>query len=91
MKMAVTEQLNVRIEPALKVEAEAILNEIGLGPSDAIRMFYRQVVMRHGLPFEARVVTPRPGKGQKDAGKTRKQVRKFMLDNKDAFEDLSKR
>ena len=53
--MARTDQLNVRIEPELKREGEAILQAIGINPSDAIRMFYRQIVMFRGLTFDARI------------------------------------
>ncbi|MCD8204123.1 MAG: type II toxin-antitoxin system RelB/DinJ family antitoxin [Coprobacillus sp.] len=44
--------INVRIEPELKEEAEAILSEVGLSPSGAINMFYKQIVLHKGLPFE---------------------------------------
>jgi DNA-damage-inducible protein J len=40
-----------RIEPEVKDEAERILDECGLTPSDAIGMFYRQVILHRGLPF----------------------------------------
>jgi len=39
----------------LKAEAESILDQIGLSSSDAIRMFYKQITLRKGLPFEARI------------------------------------
>ncbi|MFI5455500.1 MAG: type II toxin-antitoxin system RelB/DinJ family antitoxin [Isosphaerales bacterium] len=54
--MAKTDTIRARVEPKLKAEAEGILNSLGMNPSDAIRMFYKQVVLRKGLPFE--VVTP---------------------------------
>jgi DNA-damage-inducible protein J len=54
-KVAQSGMIRARISPALKAEAESILDQIGLSPSDAIRMFYRQIAMRNGLPFEARV------------------------------------
>jgi DNA-damage-inducible protein J len=50
--MSKTETIRARVEPKLKAEAEGILNSLGMNPSDAIRMFYKQVVMRKGLPFE---------------------------------------
>ncbi|MBK5957468.1 hypothetical protein CCR97_04485 [Rhodoplanes elegans] len=50
--MAKSAYVNTRIEPALKEKAEAVLAALGLSPSDAITLFYRQVVMRRGLPFE---------------------------------------
>jgi len=53
-----TEQINVRIEGGTKLAAEQVLGKIGLTPSDAIRMFYSQIVMLQGLPFTPRIVTP---------------------------------
>jgi len=48
MKSAV---VHARIEPATKTEAESILRKLGITPTEAIRIFYRQVVLRQGLPF----------------------------------------
>lgn len=58
--MAKTTNLYVRIEPDLKEQAERILNEIGLPPSSAITMFYKQVVMQQGLPFDAKLNYKKP-------------------------------
>ena len=49
------EQISVRIDHATKVAAERVFAQIGLSATDAVRMFYRQVVMQEGLPFAARV------------------------------------
>lgn len=40
-----------RMEPEVKEAAERILDECGLNPSDAIGLFYRQVILHRGLPF----------------------------------------
>jgi len=53
--MAKTAYLNTRVERSLKSKAEHILADIGLNTSTAITMFLRQVVMRRGLPFDARI------------------------------------
>ena len=53
--MAKTEAIEARVEPKLKAEAERILGELGLDVSDAIRVFYKQVVLRRGLPFEVAI------------------------------------
>lgn len=58
--MAKTANLYARIEPDLKEQAEQILNAIGLPPSSAITMFYKQVVMQQGLPFDARLNYRKP-------------------------------
>jgi len=57
--MTKTDTIRARVEPKLKAEAECILNSLGMNPSDAIRMFYKQVVLRKGLPFD--VVIPNAG------------------------------
>jgi DNA-damage-inducible protein J len=49
--MSKTETIRARVEPELKREAESVLKALGLSPADAIRLFYRQVTMRRGLPF----------------------------------------
>lgn len=50
--MAKTAFLNARIDPDLKNRAEEVLADVGVTASQAITMFYRQVVLRRGLPFE---------------------------------------
>jgi DNA-damage-inducible protein J len=46
-----TAQVRARIDPAVKEQAEEILEELGLNPSAAISTFYSQIVLRRGLPF----------------------------------------
>jgi DNA-damage-inducible protein J len=49
--MAKTATARARLEPEVKSEAERILGECGLSPSQGIGMFYRQVILHQGLPF----------------------------------------
>lgn len=49
--MVKTANLYARIEPGLKNEAETILSGLGVPVSNAINMFYRQIVIHRGLPF----------------------------------------
>ncbi len=53
--MAKTANLYARIEPELKEQAEHILNSLGLPPSSAITMFYKQVVLQQELPFDVKL------------------------------------
>ena len=50
--MAKTAFLNARIDPDLKTRAEKVLAGVGVSASQAITMFYRQVVLRRGLPLD---------------------------------------
>lgn len=58
--MAKSANLYARIEPDLKEQAETILSALGIPASNAITMFYRQVVLQKGLPFEVRLPTAQP-------------------------------
>jgi len=54
--MSKTATVKARIEPHLKDEAERVFHELGLSTTQAIRLFYHQVKLRSGLPFD--VVIP---------------------------------
>jgi DNA-damage-inducible protein J len=48
MKTAV---IHARIDPQVKKQAEEVLKSLGINPTDAINIFYRQITFRRGLPF----------------------------------------
>ncbi len=54
-QMAKTALLQARVEPALKKQGEKVLRKIGLSYSELMTMTLRQLVMRQGLPFDARI------------------------------------
>ncbi len=49
--MPKTDTLNIRIEPELKKEVEATLNDLGMNIADAVTIFLKQVVMTDSIPF----------------------------------------
>lgn len=53
--MSKTDRIEARIDPALKKAAEAVFAKLGISPSDAIRIFYKQVELHQGFPFELRI------------------------------------
>ncbi|MBC7075295.1 MAG: type II toxin-antitoxin system RelB/DinJ family antitoxin [Syntrophomonadaceae bacterium] len=53
--MAKSANLYARIEPEVKEQAEAILNALGISASNAITMFYKQIILHKGLPFEVKL------------------------------------
>ena len=53
--MTKTDMIRARVEPKLKSDAEKILDSLGMTASDAIRIFYKQVVLRKGLPFDVMI------------------------------------
>ncbi|WP_226960721.1 type II toxin-antitoxin system RelB/DinJ family antitoxin [Thalassotalea sp. LPB0316] len=47
--------VRARVSSELKHESEAILSELGMSMSDAIRIFLSQVKLRHEFPVELKV------------------------------------
>lgn len=43
------------IDMSLKIAAEKVFESLGLTPSEAIRLFYKQVELHQGLPFEVKI------------------------------------
>ena len=56
--------LYARIEPDVKEQAEGILAALGIPASNAINMFYKQIILQRGLPFELK--SPENASGQLD-------------------------
>lgn len=61
--------INTRIEPKLKSQAEAILHKVGLTSAEAVRLFYMQVCLQKGLPFEVKIPNKETIKAIKAANK----------------------
>ena len=53
--MTKTATISARIDPDVKEAAESVFRDLGLTASQAISLFYRQVQLRRGLPFEVRI------------------------------------
>jgi DNA-damage-inducible protein J len=62
-----TGTIRARIDRALKAEAEAILDALGLNASEAIRLFFKQVTLSNGLPFDVRIPNPATRRALRDA------------------------
>ena len=53
--MAKSSVLYVRLDTDLKNKAENVLAQLGITPSSAIQMFYSQIILRNGMPFDIAV------------------------------------
>jgi DNA-damage-inducible protein J len=65
--MAKSETIRARVEPELKRKAEEVLKALGLNASEAITLFYRQVALRRGLPFEIKLPNETTRAAMRDA------------------------
>ena len=67
--MAVTEVVRARIEPTIKERATAVLADMGLSVSDAIRLLLTRVAAEEALPFEIRTPNAKTRAAMKAARK----------------------
>ena len=91
--------LYARIEPEVKEQAESILSSLGISASNAINMFYKQIILQNGLPFKVKLPKEKPisaGSLTKDEleGELKKgyaDVRAGMVESVDkVFSDIRK-
>ena len=47
-----TSSVRARIEPDLKNKVEQVFHDLGLSTTQAITLFFKQVELRNGLPFD---------------------------------------
>lgn len=52
--MAKTANINIRIDPETKLNAEKLFSSFGITITDAINIFLRKSIMEGGLPFEVK-------------------------------------
>ncbi len=55
--MSKSAMVRARLEPDLKDHVETIFHDLGLNATQAITMFYKQVELRNGLPFDVVIPT----------------------------------
>ena len=65
--MAKSEMIRARVEPELKHKAESVLQSLGMTPTEAITLFYKQITLYRGLPFPVRIPNAATRKALRDA------------------------
>lgn len=65
-----TAKVNARVEPKLKEDAERVLDALGLSTTDAIRVFFKQIVHFRGIPFDVRLPNRTTRKAMEQARKS---------------------
>ena len=52
IKMSKTTSMNIRIEPSLKKQVEEILTDLGMNISDAVTIYFKQIVLTDSIPLQ---------------------------------------
>lgn len=50
-----TATVHARLDNTTKMKSEAVLKQIGMTPTEAVRLLYRQIALRGEFPVELRV------------------------------------
>jgi DNA-damage-inducible protein J len=58
--------IRARTDPTLKAKVDQILEELGLNASDTIRLLYKQIALRKGLPFPVEIPNATTRRAMKD-------------------------
>jgi len=64
MKTAI---INARVKPDLKNEVEQILSRLGITTTQAITMYFEQIKMNKGIPFQLKIPNDETVQAMKDA------------------------
>jgi len=74
--MTKSKMIRARVEPGLKHDAESVLDKLGMTPTEAITLFYKQVTLYRGLPFPVRIPNADTRKALREA-RSRKNIESF--------------
>ena len=81
-----TSTVRARLEPDLKRDTELIFDQLGINTTEAIRIFFKQVKLQRGLPFEMKIPNETTQKAISDA-----KLQKNVIETESPeqlFEDL---
>ncbi len=78
--------IRARTEDWLKEKVESVFKELGMTPTEAINLFYNQVRLRRGLPFNVLIPNEETEQVLRDTDEGKNLVRYETLE--DMFEDL---
>lgn len=84
--MSKTVTVHARIEPEIKQSAEAVFAQVGLSPSEAIALFYRNVSLHQGIPFELKIPNKLTRQTMRDAEQGKNLIYGTLEELKKEFE-----
>ncbi len=65
--MAKSATVRARVAPQLKARAERVLDKLGLSATTAITLYYEQIILRRGIPFDVALPNATTRRAMRDA------------------------
>jgi DNA-damage-inducible protein J len=78
--------IRARTEEWLKEEVEGVLKELGMTPTEAINLFYNQIRLQRGLPFNVLIPNEETAQVLRDTDEGKNLVKYKTIE--DMFKDL---
>ena len=78
--MSKTATVFTRVDPEVKEQAEAVLNQLGIPLSSAVNLFLRQVVLQQGIPFQLTLRTLPPNMSIQNPAEMETAIQKGLED-----------
>lgn len=79
--------VQVRMPEELKQEVNSILDTLGMTPSEAVLLYYKQIALNNGIPFEIRIPNKETAEAIREA-RAGKDTKKYSSAD-DLFADLN--
>jgi DNA-damage-inducible protein J len=79
--MTKTATITVRLDPQVKKNAETVLKALGLTTSQAINLFFAQVSLNKGIPFDLHIPNPETAKAIEEGLAGRDLIRASDVDD----------
>ena len=84
--MGKTATIQTRVDPAVKHNAQIILNKLNISMSEAISMYLSQIALQRGIPFEIKIPNEITAKTLTDSGNEKNLHKVDSVD--ELFEEL---
>ncbi len=73
--------IRARTEEWLKEEVEGVLKELGMTPTEAINLFYNQIRLQRGLPFNVLIPNEETAQVLRDTDEGKNLVKYKTIEN----------
>ena len=82
-----TVSIHARINPEVKMNVENILDDLGLTTTEAIKLYFNQIILTNGIPFELKLPNLETQKAI-EKSKDEKNLKTFK-NTQELFEELN--
>ncbi|MCK6621310.1 MAG: type II toxin-antitoxin system RelB/DinJ family antitoxin [Calditrichaceae bacterium] len=87
--MAKEAKLSVHLDPQLKDDVEEILKTLGISAGEAISLFFAQIRLHKGLPFEIKIPNEKTVQALRQTQRDKDKLKTYQTPE-ELFEEMDK-